>query len=231
MKIDIIGTGSDGNCFLFEDSLLIDCGLSYKKLSSAVDLSEITHILLTHIHGDHLNRTSVRKVSIKYDNIVWVCGDFLEKELVQIGVENIKVIEPNIIYELGKFKCASFDLYHDVPNIGYRLAYNGHSHIHTTDTSTLDGIKAESYDTATIECNHEENKALDIIENGKNDGEFSHLSGAMNSHLSVQQTVQFCKDNRIKQLTPVHVGNSTKSEVYEYLSSCDVPILRKCNIV
>jgi len=94
---------------------------------------------------------------------------------------------------------------------------NGYKHFHATDTNTLDGIEANNYDSASIECNHEINKALAIIDEAEKNGEFTHLKGAINSHLSVDKTIKFCKENHIKKLYPVHIGSSTKKEVVEAL--------------
>jgi len=219
MKITVIGTGSDGNAFLFNETLMIDSGLTFKKLEESIDISKLKYVLLTHIHGDHFNKTSIRKLHVENENIIFVCGSFLTYPLSSIGIPlvNIMEIEINKPYTIDGFIISGVNLYHDVDNIGYRAVSKGHRHFHATDTSTLAGISAINYDTATIECNHEENRALELISYAKENGDFSHLGGAMASHLSVQQTVSFCERNGIKKLIPVHVGGSTKKEVFEYL--------------
>ena len=220
MNVKIVNTGSDGNCFLFGDSLLLDLGVSYKKLTGALgmDIGKISHVLLTHIHGDHFNETCVRKMFVNTDAI-FVCGTWLIDRLVSLGIdhERILMVETGAIYDIGDFKISPVKAYHDVENCGYRIVLGDHKHFHITDTSTLEGITAKGYDTATIECNHCEVKAMELIEEANEKGEFSHLTGAINSHLSVQQTIEFCKHNSIKKLTPVHIGSSTKKEVVEAL--------------
>lgn len=220
MKHKVIGTGSDGNSFMFEDSLIIDLGLSYKRMTDilGVEIGKIKFILLTHIHGDHLNPTTARKIFVNTE-AVFVCGAWLKDNLLKIGVESerIKVVECGKVYKLGEFLISPIMAYHDVENCGYRIAKDDHKHIHITDTYTLDGLTALNYDTATIECNHCEIKALELIEEARENKEFSHLAGAMASHLSVQKTKAFCRENRIKKLTPVHIGNSTRKEVLECL--------------
>ena len=219
MKFKIIGTGSQGNAFLFEDNLLIDCGLSFKKLSEAIDISKIEYVLLSHIHGDHFNKIAIRKLFVANDNVQFICGEWLVKYLNDVGVtiDRITVVEYGAIYDAGDFKIAPVKAYHDVPNMGYRLILNGHKHFHITDTSTLKGITATNYKSATIECNHCVVKANEIIEQAKEDGEFTHLPGAMNSHLSVQETVAFVNTNDIAELTPIHIGESTRREVELYV--------------
>ncbi len=216
MKHKIIGTGSDGNSFLFEDSLIIDLGLSYKKMTESlgIDIGKIKWVLLTHIHGDHFNQTAIRKMFVN-TQATFICGEWLKDKLINLGIDDdrIMIVECGKVYELDDFKISPILAYHDVENCGYRIVLKGHKHIHITDTYTIDGINAISYDSATIECNHCEVRAIKIIKEAKENGEFSHLSGAMASHLSVQQTMAFCKENKIKKLIPVHIGGSTRKEV------------------
>lgn len=212
----IIKTGSSGNCFVFKN-IMIDIGIPYSLVKD--NLNGISHIFISHIHGDHINKTTVRKIAVNHENIIFVCGKFLEKELLNIlDKDKILIVKEYDVYDIGFLKISPVKLYHDVDCFGIRiLDNNGHKHLHITDTFTLDGIEAKGYNSASIECNHEKNKALELIEEAKENGEFSHLKGALNSHLSVDKTIQFCKDNGIKKLIPVHIGNSTKKEVMEAL--------------
>lgn len=215
MQFKIIGTGSDGNCFLINDDLMIDAGLPYSKIKNHI--KNVKYVLLTHIHGDHFNASAIRKIVVDVEPI-FICGEWLHKELLNIAnPENILVCDFGKAIEILDYKIAMVEAYHDVPNCGYRIMQNGHKHLHITDTNTLDGIEAKGYHSASIECNHEINKALELIQEAKENGEFSHLKGALNSHLSVNKTIQFCKDNGIKKLYPVHIGSSTKKEVVEAL--------------
>lgn len=214
----IIESSSAGNCFLF-DRLMIDCGLSYTKTKPYCE--EVDAILLTHIHGDHFNKDTIRKIFVNYSHITFICGEWLRDKLLKIGIDEsrILVVEFGKIYVLGDCKISPVMAYHDVENCGYRIMnrITGYKHFHITDTVSLDGIEAKGYNSASIECNHEIGRALEIIEDKKEDGEFSHLQGAINSHLDVSKTIKFCKENGIKKLIPVHIGNSTKKEVIQKL--------------
>ena len=218
MKIEIIATGSGGNCFVFDDEIMIDAGVSYKKLTEAIDVKKISHVLLSHIHGDHFKPETIRKLFVNTE-IIFVCGEFLKDELLGLGVEDdrIFIISSGFIHPFGLFRVTAVLAYHDVENFGYRLMKKGYRHFHITDTSTLDGIDAINYDSASIECNHDRTRALEMIEEAKESGEFTHLKRATETHLSVQETIQFCKDNAIKKLIPIHIGNSTRKEVIEAL--------------
>ena len=215
MKFKVLGSSSAGNCFLINDDLMIDAGLPYSKIKDKV--KNVRYVLLTHIHGDHFNTSTIRKLLVENENIIFVCGEWLSEHLFKIAnPENVMVYNFDVLNVLD-YKIAMIEAYHDVPNCGYRIMQGSHKHLHITDTVTLDGIEAKGYDTASIECNHERERALQLIEEAKENGEFSHLKGAINSHLSVDKTIQFCKDNKISKLYPIHIGSSTKKEVIKRL--------------
>lgn len=216
MQFKILGTGSSGNCFLLNNDLMIDAGLPYSKIKDEVQ--NVKYVLLTHIHGDHFSKATIRKL-IANINPVFVCGEWIHEDVLSLA-EPKKIIIPTfgLIELLGSYKIAMVKAYHDVPNCGWRIMdEKGHKHLHITDTNILEGIEAKNYDTASIECNHEINKALELIDEAKENREFTHLKGAINYHLSVEKTIQFCKENHIKKLYPVHIGNSTRSEVIKAL--------------
>jgi len=58
MRIEVIGTGSSGNCYLLtveNKTLVIEAGVNFTKFKKAVnfDLSNIVGVLVSHEHGDH----------------------------------------------------------------------------------------------------------------------------------------------------------------------------------
>ncbi len=218
MKFRILKTGSAGNALLFEDDLLLDAGISFKKLEELIDPSKLKYVLLTHIHSDHYIPATVRKLMVNTDAEI-VCGIWLANDLITRGVpeDRIIIVENRYRYKLGDYQIAPVKAYHDVPNIGYRIVKDGHRHFHMTDTVTLDGISAKDYDSCTLECNHCEIAIERLIEQAKEDKEFTHLTGAKNSHLSVQKAAAFVKQNKIRDFTPMHVGSSTVNEVREHL--------------
>lgn len=215
MNINIIGTGSSGNAIIFCESVLIDVGLSYKKLSEYAQ--QIKAVLLTHIHGDHFNKSSIRKLYVENEDIKFCCGAFLLDELLNIGLDRSRIIvmDAGQKYKINDITFSPIALQHDVPNFGYRIMQNGIKHIHATDMATLDGITAKNYDSATIEANHDLPSALEIIEKKRLDGEFCHLDRAIKTHLNVDKAIEFIKNNNIKLWHPVHIGAATSLIINE----------------
>jgi len=211
MNINIIGSGSSGNCIIFDNKIMLDAGLSFNKIKDYIDGVEI--VLLTHCHADHLNITTIRKLYINNENIKFCCGEFLKDKLIGIPEKNIIIVEAGKLCRKGDLIFSPVNLYHDVPNFGYRIIKGEYKHFHATDTAHLKGITAVSYDSATIEANHEINAANYIIEQAENSGEFTHLRRAIKTHLSVDNALEFIDKNNIKKFIPVHIGSSTREQV------------------
>ena len=62
IRYNIIATGSTGNAVKIND-ILIDCGVSFKKLKDVY--KHIKLVLLTHEHSDHFRPSTIRKSNFK----------------------------------------------------------------------------------------------------------------------------------------------------------------------
>ena len=203
----VIATGSTGNAILYHDSILVDCGVPYSLLKS--DIKKIQIILLTHEHGDHLNLSTLEKISFERPSIRFACGSFLLDKVKHL--RNVDVLEAGNIYNYGQFKISPVTLYHDVSNFGYRIMKGEHRTIHVTDTGHLQGITAPGYNLYAIEHNYDADSIDERIKAKTDAGEFSHEKGVINSHLSEQQAQDFIYQNKIGD---AHVLKLHKSTTY-----------------
>lgn len=189
---NVLSSGSKGNCIIYHDTIAIDMGIPYQMISSLKNQLQI--VLLTHIHGDHFNISTIKKLSFERPTLRFACGVFLTEYLQ--GIKNVDVLEAGKVYDYGQFKVSPIHLYHDVPNFGYRIFKNETKIIHVTDTAHLNGISAKDYDLYAIESNYNEDTIFESIERKKSKGEFAYQIGALNSHLSEQQARDFIFKNR-----------------------------------
>lgn len=160
MKYKILNSGSDGNCTIINDIIAIDMGVSYKKLTSYIKTIQL--VLLTHIHSDHFNKATIKRLAQNRPTLRFGCCKWLVQDLINCGVnkKNIDVYDIGTSYNYKLFKLIPVKLYHDIPNCGYRLFMDNEKLIYATDTYTLDGIKAVGYDYYLIEGNYQDEEEL-----------------------------------------------------------------------
>ena len=189
----VISSGSEGNAVIYNNAIMVDCGVSFKALEAVKRSLKI--VLLTHKHSDHLKIRTLQRLQAERPTLRVACGDFLLEELPCI--KNIDVLQVGKIYDYGAFKVSPVKLYHDVPNFGWRIFLpNGQKIFHATDTAHLEGISAKGYDLYAIEHNYCEEYIQQAIEEARANGEYTHAYGNINTHLSIQQARAFIEANR-----------------------------------
>jgi phosphoribosyl 1,2-cyclic phosphodiesterase len=204
--VQVIASGSTGNAVLYNQNILIDCGVPFAKIKPY--LSGINIVLYSHQHIDHLNIKTLKRMQLERPGLRVACGSFLVEHLP--GLRNIDVIEPGKWYDYGAFKIAAIKLWHDVENFGFRLNIGGVKIIHATDTAHLEGVEAKGYDIFALEHNYDSETVHDIIRDKRNRGEYAHQIGSINSHLSVQQAQDFIFKNKgeIYEVVRLHESKS-----------------------
>ncbi len=195
MNYKIINTGSDGNATILEELILIDCGVTFKKLNECYKQLKI--VLLTHIHQDHFNKKTISKLAIERPTLRFACCKWLVEDLIKCGVrkENIDVLKIGCKYNYKLFKVVPIMLYHDVPNCGYRIFINNKKVIYMTDTRTLEGIVAKGYDLYLVEGNYSEEELAERIKEKTSKGEFVYENRVKQTHLSKEYTSNWLLQN------------------------------------
>ena len=193
IQTQVISSGSEGNAVIYNNAIMVDCGVTLKALEAVKRSLKI--VLLTHKHSDHLKIRTLQRLQAERPTLRVACGDFLLEELPCI--KNIDVLQVGKIYDYGAFKVSPIKLYHDVPNFGWRIFLNnGQKIFHATDTVHLEGISAKGYDLYAIEHNYCEEYIQQAIEEARANGEYTHAYGNINTHLSIQQARAFIEANR-----------------------------------
>ena len=206
MKYNIISTGSIGNAVVINNNILIDCGVSFAKLKDFYKSFQL--VLLTHIHTDHFNKTTIKKLAEERPTLRFGCCEWLVDDLIKCGV-NKKNID---VYEIGKkynynnnMSISPVLLYHDVPQCGYRVFIGNEKLIYCTDTNSVEGISAKNYNYYLIEANYKEEEIKERIKTKEVLGQYCYEKDVILNHLSKEKCDKFLYDN---------MGNNSK---YEYM--------------
>ena len=215
MKYNVLSTGSSGNCIIVNDYLMLDCGLSYKKIKPY--LKNIRVIFIGHIHSDHFNKTTIKQIAFEKPNIKFIVGHYLAVDLLLCGVskKNIIVLDIKKWYNIGIFKVKLDYLLHDVPNDCIHIEFkDGTKMLYATDTTTIDHIEAKDYDYYFIEANYETDEELDEkIRIAKEKGEFTHLERVKKTHLSQLQALNWLDKNKKENSNIIFIHQHVDREV------------------
>lgn len=192
---NIISTGSSGNAVILNNNILIDCGVSLKALSDVK--KQIKIVLLTHVHSDHFNKTTIRNLAAERPILRFACCEWLVQDLLACGVSerNIDVMQIGKIYNYGVFKVSPIKLYHDVPQCGWRVFIGNEKAIYMTDTATLDGISAKDYDLYFVEANYISEEIQKKIKEKQESGQYAYEYRVLKTHLSKEKCDEWLLEN------------------------------------
>lgn len=192
LKYNIISSSSDGNALLINDKVLIDCGVAFSKLRNYI--SNIKVILLTHLHADHFQKNTIRRIAFEKPTIKFVCRDWLVKELLVLGVskKNIYVLKNRKTYDLGLFKVTPIDTYHDVKNTSYKLDFKPITMYYATDTKKLDYLDClKNLDYYFVENNYSRKELEARIKEKEEKGEYVYEYRVFDTHMSEEEVNSF----------------------------------------
>lgn len=220
MKIEILGTGSSGNCYKVEigkATLLLECGLPYKVIQRKLNfkVSDIDACLLSHEHMDHakaikdLMKAGVDCYMTKGTaEALGVSGHRLNtfyKSPDRRWQYNFKILRDLIILP--------FEAVHDVEepvSFYIKSKKNDESLVFVTDTAYLK-YKIPDCDCLMIECNYVKEK-LD------KSARFGNINLALRNrivknHLSLENLVEALKESDLKTCKKIYLmhlsdGNS-----------------------
>ena len=199
MNYVIVETGSKGNAVIFNDVVMVDCGVSFKKLTPYCQKLQI--VLLTHIHGDHFNKATIRRLAMERPTLRFVSPEWLIAPLVECGVnkKNIDLCIPDVAlwYECCDVLC--FETEHDVPNCGYKLWFeiDETTVVYATDTCTLpDYWRLQECDYYFIEANYKNlDELAERVRTKTENGEFIYEDRLQERHLSEEYALNWLVKN------------------------------------
>lgn len=169
-------SGSSGNSYLVKSdstALLIDVGISCKSIEQSLNsfdlkLEDISAILITHEHSDHVK--SLRTLNKKAENIPIYAtpGTFnfiIERIIPSLESDDINAVIPDTgSFMIGDIKVTPFPTSHDAKEpVGYTFTDGEGTVAILTDTGyvtdkAFDAI--QEADILILEANHEKNMLL-----------------------------------------------------------------------
>lgn len=214
MKLKVIGTGSTGNAYILynnTESLLIECGITIKKIKEAFnfDFSKLVGCLVTHEHGDH--NKSIKEVLSSGIKVYASKGTLEASNVVQH--HNSNILETKKLYQIGNFKIIPFDVRHDAQEpMGFLIQHpECGTTLFLTDTY-YSPYKFNGLNNLIIEANFCE----EIIDAKlKTDMRFLR-DRILKSHLSIQKCIDLLNVNdlsNVNNIVLIHLSDSNSNEL------------------
>lgn len=214
----MLGSGSGGNATLLdtgEGFLLVDAGLSAKQLVLRMAIlgispEELSGILLTHEHGDHVGGLEV--FARKFDVPVFVTA--LTREVLARKISSVrswKLFSAGQEFEVAGVRVASFSIPHDaVDPVGFVFEGRGMKagvltdlgHVSTKVTSLLEGVSA-----LVLEANYCDQMLED---DEKRPWSLKQRISSRHGHLSNEQACALAKDLQAGGLERVILGHLSR---------------------
>lgn len=155
MKVEVLASGSSGNCYKIkcgDTALLIECGISYKKILGFLDFSlkDIDGCLLSHEHKDH--SWSVKDILKRGINLF--CTEGTAKAL-KLKHHRLELIKAKKQFRIKEFTILPFELEHDAAEpVGFLLRHdNGKQLLFITD-SFFCKYRFDNVNIMLVECNY-----------------------------------------------------------------------------
>lgn len=153
------------------DSLLIDAGISCRRIESALsslgaDIKTLSAIIITHEHSDHISGlpTLSKKYGIPIHMTEYSAREMLSSAKYHPTADFITVHPPLFELKLGALSVSSFTTPHDsVCSVGYVIKAGGETLALATDIGHIsDEIRENLFgaESVILESNHDENMLL-----------------------------------------------------------------------
>ena len=219
MKLYPLFSSSKGNCTYIGNSsfgLLIDCGVSYRKLQGALqdnslDIGSIRAVLITHEHTDH---TKGLKMLTRHHNIPVYAPPSTLDVLYDRGDINSSAVPAEKAFTIGDALINPFPVPHDaVSPCGYRIDFEECACGVCTDAGKVTDRMVESLrgvNAALIEANYDSQ----MLKNGFYPKEIKDRLSSGMGHLSNRQCGEFAAQlikNGTSQIVLGHMSENNNT--------------------
>ena len=211
MKFEAFASSSSGNAYSVSDgetTILLECGLTHKKLQKAVgfELSRFAACLISHCHTDH---SKCVKDLIKNGMTVYMSEGTAEALGISDGVELIEHMEQ---FQIGSFDCIAFEVFHDAAEpLGFLIKsrMDGDVFVFATDTVNL-RYKFPGLNLFAIEANFDPA----ILERSERMPE-KVKRRVQNAHMSIEALCDYLRTmdlGECRDIYLLHLSDSTSHE-------------------
>ncbi len=228
MRICVLGSGSRGNAVFVaagQTRVLVDAGfstLSLKKRLASIgeDITELTGVVISHEHIDHVNALPVLTKRIKVP--ILMTRGTAEGLRKRREIQGIECFEAGDELNLGDLTLRSFSVSHDASDpVGFVINNGDHAVGIATDLGVATGLVRErlkGLDALVIEANHDPAMLID----GPYPWELKQRIQSRVGHLANQATSKLVSQVGHRGLKHVLLAHLSESNNTPQLASDEV---------
>lgn len=212
MKIRVLGSSSQGNCYILEgdkETLLLECGLPYKTILKGLNfnLNNVVGCLVTHEHLDHSK--AIKDITKNGIDVYSGEGTLIRSmPMMYRG----KIIKSENQFKVGEFTILPFEAQHDAAEpLGFLIQHDEMGKLLFITDSYYCQYKFNNINHILIECNYSGEILQGNIDQGKIP--FSLRNRLLKSHFSLANVKEFLRVNdlsKVSEVVLIHLsdGNS-----------------------
>ena len=185
MDIQVLSSGSKGNCYLVGDGhsrLLLDAGIPLPKIQLGCEFmtGSIAGCLVSHIHDDHSH--AVKELARRGIDI------YGPREMADAGMP-VDAVELNVLYQAGTFTFQAFEATHDCQCYGYLIQSKETRErlVYLTDSATIK-YRFKNIDYWLVEANYGEKIINGNVKNGMDK---KHAKRVEKTHMSIEKLQRY----------------------------------------
>jgi len=208
MKIQSLASGSEGNCYVLDRAIMLECGIRWAKVRQALYFftNDIEACLVSHEHQDHSK--AVKDVMRAGIDCYMSKGT---ADALNVSGHRLHIIRDMEQFRVGHWRVLPFPTVHDASEpLGFLLASGDEKLLYASDTEYIPH-RFKGLTHIMVEANY----SLDIVRENVMAGSVpsAHKNRVLQSHMSIDTVKDMLRANdlsKVQQIWLLHLsrGNS-----------------------
>lgn len=206
IEIKTLASGSSGNAYIISDgatTLLLEAGISVKKIARQTSISSIDACLISHEHGDHAK--SAADIINKYSIDLYASQGTLNA-LNLASDYRAHVIKSECQVNIGTFAVMPLTMKHDAAEpLGFIISSSAGKLLFATDTYLIPYKIPRGTTVLMLECNYSLEELTRSIALGVTD--HRQWERLRMSHMSLEYLLRYLSENkdRLSAVSEIHL--------------------------
>lgn len=194
MELSVLGTGSQGNCYVLQsksgESLIVEAGIKFSRVKKFFDfkLSNVSGVIVSHSHLDH---SKAMEDFMKSAINVYASQETID--LMDLKSHRLKPIKAKKAYKVGSFKVIPLEMQHDVPCLAFIIQHEECGNVVFITDTFYSRFKFKNIHNWIIEANYSQD-IIDSKDGYANTKAFLR-NRVMTSHLSIENCLDMLSVN------------------------------------